>query len=264
MPRTRVAQVRDASKVMLTRFPRAYDSMRRPYAAARFWLRRPHDPDYAAFGLFPDRQGEFLDVGANAGMSALSFRIYNRTSAIVSVEPNPFHERDLDFVSRLAKPLTYHMWAAGRERGTLTLYVPRYRDVALTTEASPIHDEVVNSGSLRARLGDRMDSSAFEIASHEVPVRPLDSLELSPDFIKLDVEGFEYEVLLGLRETVLRSYPIMMIETPDDNVRRYLHELGYTALIYSRSEHRLVPERDLRSNVIFVPHTVTGTGAVLR
>jgi hypothetical protein len=84
----------DVAKIALTRSPRVYGSLRRPYGVARFVLRKPHDPDFAVFGLFPERVGPFLDVGANAGMSAMSFRIYNR-SPIISIEPNPYHEADL-------------------------------------------------------------------------------------------------------------------------------------------------------------------------
>ena len=122
----RIARARDASKLMLTRYPRVYDAARRPYSAGRFWLRRPHDAEYGVFALFTGREGVFLDVGANAGMSALTFRIYNRRSPIVSIEANPFHEPDLRFVSRLAQPFTYHIVGADSEPRTTSLYVPHY------------------------------------------------------------------------------------------------------------------------------------------
>jgi FkbM family methyltransferase len=249
---------RDTMKVMLTRYPHAYDSLRRPYAAARFWLRRPHDSDYAVFALFPHSQGVFLDVGANAGMSALSFRIYNRTMPIVSIEPNPFHEDDLRFVGRLAKPFTYRMWAAGKENGTMTLHVPVYRNVPLTTEASLLLEEVTGSGSLRARLGSRMDTTDFEVVTCFVPVRPLDHLYLSPAFIKLDVQGFEHEALLGLQETLHRAHPVLLVETPDEAVRQLLSGMGYEAFTYLPREHRMVSETCRRTNTVFVPLHVQG------
>src|SRR3954468_23806524 len=62
---------------------------RRAAELTRYALRRPHEADFAAFALFPERTGLFLDVGANTGASALSFRIYNRRSPILSIEPNP-------------------------------------------------------------------------------------------------------------------------------------------------------------------------------
>jgi FkbM family methyltransferase len=242
---------RDALKVLLTRYPRLYDQSRRPYAAGRFWLRRPHDPDYGVFGLFPERHGAFLDVGANAGMSALSFRIY-RSDPVVSVEPNPFHEPDLRFTSKLVRPLTYRMWAAGDIDGMLTLYVPVYRNVPLTTEASLLEEEVSSSVSLRARLGSRMDSEDFEISSRSVPVRRLDALGLDPAFVKLDVQGFEFKALLGLEKTLQRTHPVLLIETPGAEVRELLADLSYGAYTYVAEENRLVPERDPRTNTVFM------------
>lgn len=239
-------------KVMLTRYPKAYDSLRRPYAAARFWLRRPHDPDYGVFALFPGRRGVFLDVGANAGMSALSFRIYNHTGPILSIEPNPFHEEDLRFAGKLVKSFSYKMWAAGQVDGTMTLNVPVYRNVPLTTEASLLSEEVAGSASLRARLGSRMDTDDFEIITCTVPVRPLDSLNLDPAFIKLDVQGFEYKALLGLEATLRRSYPVLLIETPNEKVRDFLSSMTYKAYRYLPRERRIVPEVRSGINTVFV------------
>jgi FkbM family methyltransferase len=240
-------------KIMLTRYPRAYNSLRRPYAAARFWLRRPHDPDYGVFALFPERRGVFLDVGANAGMSALSFRVYNRTNPIFSIEPNPFHEADLRFAGRLARPFAYQMWAAGREDGTMALHVPMYRKVPLTTEASLFPQQVTASPSLRARLGARMDTDDFEVVTCVVPVRRLDCMNLDPSFIKLDVQGSEYQALLGLEATLRRAHPVLLIETPSSEVRGFLSSMAYEAFTYLPDRREIVPETAKRYNTVFMP-----------
>ena len=252
MPKSPLATARDALKVFLTRYPQVYAHARRPYAATRFALRQPHDSDYGAFALFPGRPGVFLDVGANAGMSALSFRIYNRKTPIVSIEPNPFHEADLRFTGRLARPFAYRMCAAGRDNRTDTLYVPVYRGVPLTTEASLLMSEVVNSGSLRARLGDRMDSPDFVVVERTVMVMPLDDLSLNPAFIKLDVQGAEYEAILGLEQTIRRCKPVMLVEVPDGAVRSFLGSLGYEARTYARRGRSLEPDVGASSNTVFV------------
>ena len=69
--------------------------------------------------------------------------------------------------------------------------------------------------------------------SYDVPVRTLDSFGLDDvGFMKIDVEGFELEVLRGGRETINRCKPIMYIEDDRIDKRKALRaaivELGYT------------------------------------
>jgi FkbM family methyltransferase len=255
-PRTRydsnvtLVRTRDAAKIALTRSPRLYTALRRPYAVGRFGLRQPHDPDYGVFGQFRDRQGPFLDVGANAGMSALSFRIYH-PAPIMSIEPNPFHEPDLRFAGRLTRRHSYRMWAAGSETGQMMLHIPVYRGVPLTSEASLLREEITDSNYLRRRLGAGMDSPEFEIVAREVPIRPLDCLDMAPDFIKLDVQGFELQALVGLRQTLARSHPVLLVETPGSAVQTFLADYAYDAFVYR--DRRLEPAIDLdRGNIVFV------------
>jgi FkbM family methyltransferase len=47
----------------------------------------------------------------------------------------------------------------------------------------------------------------------DIPQITIDSLNLNPDLIHLDIEGFEGFALLGAKETILRSKPIIALET---------------------------------------------------
>lgn len=237
----------------LTRWPGLYERSRRPYAVGRFWMRRPHDDDYRVFGMFPERRtGVFLDVGANAGMSALSFRIYNKRCPIVSVEPNPFHEADLRFVGRLARPFTYRLWAAGARESELTLHVPVYRGVPITAEASLLREQVEGSSSLRKRIGDGgMASADLEIVARTVPVKPLDRLGVHPAFIKLDVQGFEHQALIGLTDTIARARPVLLVERPEPDVDALLSEWGYGP--HELDGDRLRPGPSDRTNTVYLP-----------
>ena len=59
----------------------------------------------------------------------------------------------------------------------------------------------------------------------------IDSLELNRlDFIKIDVEGMEEEVLEGAIEIIKKNHPIMMIEiikSSRDNIEKFLEANGY-------------------------------------
>jgi FkbM family methyltransferase len=61
----------------------------------------------------------------------------------------------------------------------------------------------------------------------------LDSLNLSPSFIKADVEGMEVSLLRGAGETLTRSHPILFMERDtvptSPSITSYIRSLNYTA-----------------------------------
>ena len=194
----------------LLRFPRLHRLVRRSALVGRHLARRPHEPDFAVFGLWPERTGLFLDVGGNAGMSALAFRLYNKRSPILSIEPNPLHEPDLRLVGRLIRDFDYLLCGASDTAGSLTLYTPTLNGIPLTGEASLSPEQVREREEPVMR--DLGASGTWEVVETTVPVRPLDELRLAPDFVKLDVQGWELHVLEGMKETLAEHHPVVFME----------------------------------------------------
>ena len=52
----------------------------------------------------------------------------------------------------------------------------------------------------------------IEEADEGIPMMTIDSLNLNPDLIQLDVEGFEENAIRGAQKTIMRSRPIIIIE----------------------------------------------------
>jgi len=236
------------AKLLLSQSPRLYGWARRGHALALYALRRPHEPDFAAFALFPERDGLFLDVGANLGNSALSFRIFNARSPILSIEPNPFHERDLRVIKRLIRNFDYKLFAAGDRSGEATLHVPFYKGLALTGEASLLEPDG------RPWWAEEQGVEGVETRTLRVPVRPLDELGLNPDFVKIDVEGAEDLVLRGLAETLERARPILLLERSSAaaEVDELLRTRGYAPHVYDG--RRLQPFHGGQvTNVFYLP-----------
>jgi FkbM family methyltransferase len=198
--------------------------------------------------LFPERQGLFLDVGANLGSSALSFRLFNKRSPILSIEPNPFHERDLRFVKGLLHDFDYELFAAGDAHGEATLHVPVYHGLALTGEASLLEPDG------RPWWAQQQGVQALETRTLRVPMQPLDDLGLSPDFVKIDVEGTEQAVLRGLTETIERARPILLLERSRDAtaVDELLGTAGYTPHVYDGKRLRPFGGEHV-TNVFYLP-----------
>jgi FkbM family methyltransferase len=238
-------------KVQLTRFPRVYARARLPYATARYLARRPHDFDYAAFGLFPQSDGLFLDVGANAGMSAMSLRIYQRRAQILAIEPNPYHEADLRWTRRVVRRMDYRICAAGDLPGEADFFIPVYRGVPITAEASLTRRFVEQSPSLRSQLGSRLNSPDFHIVQTRVQVRRLDDLGLTPAFVKVDVQGHEQPALAGMARTLGVAGPPVLVEAPSAETAAFMSSLGYAPYAYDRGSNRLVPLAGPVTNVLF-------------
>jgi FkbM family methyltransferase len=223
--------------LLLSPFARLYPAVRRIWQISRYVLRRPvtHGGDFAGLGRLVDTDGLFLDVGASSGTSAMSFRVFNRRSPILSIEPNRVLEPELRFLKRIVRRFDYLIAAAGDRHDTVSIYVPWYKGVPLTAYSSANREDLVSEGSgLRDWLGERVASRHLRIQEVTSPMFPLDDLELSPAAIKIDVEGSELHVLRGLSGTLERTHPILLIERSRDfdEIRRLLHDRGYSAYCY--------------------------------
>lgn len=239
------------TKLLLARVPVAYMLAHRLLTGIRF-LVAGGDPDFGGFRHFRDRPGLFLDVGANVGQSALSFRRVNRTAPILSIEANAELERDLRLVRRVLRGFDYRICGASDTSGELTLYMPVYRSLVLSGEASV--DRVGAREPFWAE-GVNADPTRFSIKELTVQTMRLDDLGLAPAIIKIDVEGHEAAVLRGLETTITGHRPVILLEGPDDEITQLLGELDYRPFVYDSRTDRFEPGAGSEStrNVFFLP-----------
>jgi FkbM family methyltransferase len=243
-------------KRALARQPRAYAWAHRVRVLGRFVRRRPHEPDFRAFALFRnDRSGLFLDIGANRGQSALSFRLFHPTAPILSIEANPTLEPDLRLIKRLLRNFDYMICAAAEENGTIELHVPVYRGLPVTGEAS-IDARAAQHGYWLEQQSISDAGDEVRLLRIEVVARRLDDLGLAPSFVKVDVEGAELRALTGLSRTIEAHRPILLLErsAAHDEVAAFLSDRAYEPFVYLPHEHRLMPYTGQEvQNVFYLP-----------
>ena len=202
----------------------------------------PHDKSYYGFThLISKKDGLFLDVGANDGISALGFRKLNKDYRILSVEPNPYHKPALEKLKRRLPKFDYILAAAGEADGRTTIYVPRYKGIPLHTAASFSRDFARQSMS---REFDGRPDATITYVPQDVRVMRLDDLNLKPDIIKIDTEGHDFEALCGLSDTVREYRPFLLVEFHPvyiEKIMSFLKERSYIFLSFDHEQDVFLP-----------------------
>jgi len=207
-------------------------------------MRRPDDPDFLAFRqLSVGDHGLILDIGANGGQSAIAFSFLFPHHRIVSFEPNPALWPDLDFIRRLiGDRFSYEKLALAEQPGSMKLFVPCVRNFPVTTRASLSRSAAEQQRDLLKDQG----IGGVELRETMVEVAQADSLGLLPDIVKIDVEGFELDVLKGMQRTLERCHPVLLVESNERDAacRALLESLGYSIERFDPTTRTLVPSND--------------------
>ncbi|MCB4822983.1 FkbM family methyltransferase [Roseicella aerolata] len=152
-----------------------------------------------AAAVLPE-DGAVLDVGANIGLSALALAPLVQRGRILAVEPSP----------RTAEALRRTLAMNGLE--------DRVAVEAVALGAAPgmaeFHEAEHSAG---AHLMDPATLGGAALPKVRVPVETVDALVARHgvarlDFVKIDVEGFETEVLDGAKGTLERFRPAVFAE----------------------------------------------------
>ena len=212
------------------------------YHFVRSRLGSVHDTEFAAVAHLPRRPGDlFLDIGANRGQSILAIRHYRPEATIISFEPNPLIFAWLRRRFGGMAGVTLRPFGLGPVAGQLPLFVPSYGRFPYDGCAS--FSEAAARGYFSAATLFFFDPARVSLRRIECEVRTLDQLGLSPSFIKIDVEGFEHDVLLGAEETLRRCRPALLLERGQARpaLDALLARHGYREMAWR--DGRFVPER---------------------
>jgi FkbM family methyltransferase len=157
------------------------------------------------------KNGFYIDVGANDPVEhSVTKAFYDAGWSGISIEPLPsFHQQ---FLEQRPRDINLAI-AAGSSDGELVLYdVPAVRGWASPDRA----------------VADQHQAEGYQVAEIKVPVRTLASVcaehvHGAVHFLKIDVEGFEGEVLRGMDFVRWRPW-VLVIEATLPNSRETNHE----------------------------------------
>ncbi len=166
-----------------------------------------------------------IDIGANKGV--YSWALSRICREVQAFEPNPkmFHL----LTAAVPENVKTHEVALSNAGGEAKLILPIQRSGRFSNQGATLQAKKMD--------GDK----GFEILN--VDQKPLDSYDFRDvSFIKIDVEGFELEVIDGARETLARERPNMLIEIDEHHAKKPVADavaeicgLGYACFYMSRT-----------------------------
>ncbi len=209
--------------------------------------------------LPPDVGGLFVDVGGNIGQSVQAIRMFLPRVRIVSFEPNPNLAGFIRNSYRNDAKIEVRNVGLGVMPGQFSLHVPTYRGFVYDALAS--FDREHAGSWLSADTLFFFDPEKLTISELACRVERLDDQSLeNVAFIKIDVEGFESEVIKGGLETIKACRPILMIEDYHEkpDLKPILAEMEY--LPFKFNAGKLEPGEADTSTFLITPGAIKAYG----
>ncbi|MDB5410712.1 MAG: FkbM family methyltransferase [Rhodospirillales bacterium] len=200
------------------------------YKAQKELLKGEAEVKLLPFLVDPSRNA--VDAGANKG--TYTYFLARLARHVHAFEPNPKMFKILR--RSMAKNVTASPVALSNSSGTAELRIPRQSKGGFSNQGGSLSTAKISK-----------NYKAFDVET-----RRLDELDLGDvGFIKIDVEGFEQEVIDGAVETIRRCRPTMLIEleerytkVPIEAALRNILDLGYHGLYLERGILRPLDDFD--------------------
>ena len=206
----------------------------------------------ALYGRFLKPGGLAFDIGAHVGDRIGAFRQLG--ARVVALEPQPLCYRVIEAVYGDNPDVTLMRAACGAHTGKIVLRVNSANPTVTTASA----DFIAAADGAQGWEGQTWDATV------EAKMTTLDALiaeHAVPDFAKIDVEGFEADVLAGL------SQPIPALSFEFTTIQRdvayrcldRLAELGAYRFDFSLGENHalageLLSREDMAARIAALPH----------
>ena len=205
------------------------------------FTKRVHDKEFYHLLKFINHNNSIkcIDIGSNYGQSIISLSSIFKKISITSFEPLIQCKTTLLNLKKILKfvcpymDLDLNFVGLGSENKDEIFYTPVSNKGASFDQEGTFKREIFNNKDTIKRI-----PSNFNLEKNVIKIKILDDYNLKPDLIKIDVQGYEYEVILGSLETIKNSKPIIFIEInleSFDRVQNLLSKLDYKFLKYNEN-----------------------------
>lgn len=197
------------------------------------------EPELLLISKFITKGDVCFDIGANKGYYTYKFEMLTASNNIYTFEPIP---ENYDFLKRIFKKSNIFKIALSNENCFSKFKIPIVNNKLLHTR-----------GKLNFKI---IEPNENDFKTINVECMTLDDFILKQNinkinFIKIDVEGNEHNVIYGATETIKKFKPIMLIEIEQrvhdfdiNEIFKYILKLGYKINFYDLEKLEFKPIND--------------------
>ena len=209
-------------------------SYKKPPGDIQDMSRVPNDEAYQQALNYVNNYGFALDVGGHIG--SMTRRLAPKFDRVVVFEP-AFHKYT-KLNTKEFNNVTIEPHGLGNEEKTEQMWIMKKR----------------TGGSSIVRHPRRWEKWQHKSDKQEISIKTLDSYQFTDiDFIKIDVESYEWFVIDGARETLTNNSPVIMIEY----LEKYKHHKYPPNVTHNLLEQELKYERVMTvgDDHIYIPRS---------
>jgi FkbM family methyltransferase len=203
---------------------------------------------------FKDLKRPIIDIGANDGISYKFIRNFLKNNLIYSFEPLKIKFNQLKKLRNKDRNYKILNYGLSNKATLKKIYIPFFKKYALSYFAG------INKRFVSLRLKESIFVknllNKIKFKSEFIKLRKLDVMNLNPNFIKIDVEGHEYECILGSIKTIKKNKPILLIEYNskiNKKINNILKKIGYKAYYYNNKNNCIKLYKNKKVfNIIYV------------
>jgi FkbM family methyltransferase len=161
-----------------------------------------------------------IDIGVYRGVYSYEMAKYSKF--VHAFEPNPIIFKDIEInLKKIIKNIKFYNFALSNKEGLVSLKVP----IRNKNYNKKNYEEYFQMG----RASIHTDNIMNEIETFENKI----------SFIKIDVEGHEFEVIKGAENTIKKNKPVLLVEIVEKHTQTkvsdtldYINSLGYGSFYF--------------------------------
>jgi len=178
------------------------------------------------------------DVGASDGIASKFFLNNLSVKKIYCFEPDKTYVKILQNLKK--KQLIIKPYGIGIKNFESDIFMPRYRflkkNYDLTTYS--FFDKFYLNKQISLDFKFRKNIS---IIKKKIHIKKINKINTNIDLIKIDTNGYEMQVIKGLKSIISYSKPVIILETNQDilKIKNFLKEHSYNDYCYDVKEKKL-------------------------